>query len=122
MDKKALQKISYGLYVICSKNEQRNNGQIANAALQVTSDPPTIAVSINKQNCTHEYIQTSKTFTLSILSKKTPMKFIGTFGFQCGRDIDKFKDIAVTTGKNKVPINFIGVFLERIDNVNVLLV
>jgi len=104
MDPKALHKISYGLYVICSKNGEKINGQIANALFQVTSQPPTIAVSINKQNLTHEYIGESKVLTISILSEQTPMTFIGNFGFKSGRDIDKFKKVNYKLGKNKVPI------------------
>jgi flavin reductase (DIM6/NTAB) family NADH-FMN oxidoreductase RutF len=104
MNKKALHKISYGLYIISSLKDQRFNGQIANSLFQVTSEPPTIAVSINKQNCTHEYIEYSKKFTVSILSENTPMKFIGIFGFQCGRDINKFIDVSYRIGKTKTPI------------------
>ena len=104
INRNALQKISYGLYVICSKDNNRFNGQIANAVFQVTAEPPTIAVSINKENCTHEYIEKSKIFTVSILSEETPMNFIGTFGFQCGRTIDKFKDVTYTVGKTTAPI------------------
>lgn len=104
MDRKALHKISYGLYVICSKNNGKINGQIANSLFQVTSEPPAIAVSINKQNLTHEYIEKSKCFTVSVLSENTPMSFIGNFGFKSGRDIDKFKDIDYKLGKDKVPI------------------
>ena len=104
MEKKALHKISYGLYVVCSKNNEKINGQIANAIFQVTSEPPTIALSINKQNFTHEYITKSKVFTISVLSQETPMKFIGTFGFKCGRDINKFEGINYKIGKIKTPI------------------
>jgi flavin reductase (DIM6/NTAB) family NADH-FMN oxidoreductase RutF/rubredoxin len=104
MDKKALHKISYGLYVVCSKNNEKINGQVANAIFQVTAEPPTIAVSINKLNCTHEYITKSKFFTISVLSEETPMKFIGTFGFKCGRDIDKFEGVKYKLGKTKTPI------------------
>ena len=104
MDKKTLHKISYGLYVVCSKKEKRYNGQIANAVFQVTAEPPTIALSINKENLTHEYIQNSRVFTLSILSTETPMTFIGKFGFKSGRNIDKFEDTKYEIGKTKVPI------------------
>jgi len=104
MEPKALHKISYGLYVICSKNDKKINGQIANALFQVTSQPPTIAVSINKQNLTHEYIENSKCFTVSILSEDAPLTFIGNFGFKSGRDIDKFKDIKHKLDGNKVPL------------------
>jgi flavin reductase (DIM6/NTAB) family NADH-FMN oxidoreductase RutF/rubredoxin len=104
MDPKTLHKISYGLYIICSKNGEKINGQIANALFQVTSQPATIAVSINKQNLTHEYIKKSNCFTVSILSENTPMGFIGNFGFKSGRDIDKFKDVDYKLGANQVPL------------------
>ena len=81
MDKKALHKISYGLYVLCSKKEDKFNGQIGNAIFQVTSEPPTVAISINKKNLTHDYIKKSKVFTVSVLNQETPMTFIGNFGF-----------------------------------------
>ncbi len=104
MDPKALHKISYGLYVICSRKKEEINGQIANSLFQVTSQPSTIAVSINKQNLTHEYIENSGLFTVSVLSENTPINFIGKFGFKSGRDIDKFKDVNYKFGKTKVPI------------------
>ena len=87
MNEKTLHKISYGLYIICSKKRDKINGQIANALFQVTTEPPTIAVSINKKNLTHEFIEKSKVFTVSVLSEKTPMKLIGTFGFKSDRYI-----------------------------------
>jgi len=104
MERKALHKISYGLYVVCSKDKDKNNGQIANAIFQVTAEPPTIALSINKLNCTHDYLKKSKLFSISVLSENTPMKFIGTFGFKCGREVDKFEGVEFKYGKTKVPI------------------
>ena len=104
MNPKALYQISYGLYVVSSRKENKFNGQIANTVFQITSEPPTIAVSINKQNLTHQFIQENGKFAVSILSKDTPMKFIGHFGFKSGREIDKFKDINFKIGDNGVPI------------------
>ncbi|MFW6120584.1 MAG: rubredoxin [Petrotogales bacterium] len=104
MNGRALQKISYGLYIVCSKKGEKINGQIANAVFQVTSEPPTIAVSINKQNLTYEYIEHSKVFTMSILCDKAPMTYIGTFGYNSGRNIDKFKDVKYKIGKTGAPI------------------
>ncbi len=85
--------LSYGLYVVASKNDDRINGQIANTVLQISSDPVTVAVSINKQNLTHEFITASGKFSVSILAQETPLEFIGHFGFNSGRDLDKFADI-----------------------------
>jgi flavin reductase (DIM6/NTAB) family NADH-FMN oxidoreductase RutF/rubredoxin len=104
MERKTFHKISYGLYIVCSKNKEKTNGQIANALFQVTSEPPTIAVSINKQNLTHEFITNSNVFTVSILDKNTPLTLIGTFGFKSGRDIDKFKNIKYKLGTTQAPI------------------
>lgn len=104
MNYKTLHKISYGLYVVSSKKENKFNGQIANTVFQVIAEPPTIAVSINKQNLTHQFIQKSRKFAISILSKETPMKFIGHFGFKSGKEIDKFKDVNYKVGNADVPI------------------
>ena len=104
MNHKALHNCSYGLYVISSRKGDRLNGQIANTVVQVASDPPTIAVSINKQNLTHEFISASKVFTASILLQDTPLSFIGHFGFKSGREVDKFKDVNYRLGDNKAPI------------------
>ena len=104
MNKSAFYKLSYGLYVITSGKEGRFNGQIANTVFQVTSDPPTVAVSINKQNFTHELISASRRFAVSILEETTPMTMIGRFGFKCGRDIDKFEGIGTRVGKTGIPI------------------
>ena len=123
MDKKTLHKISYGLYIVCSKNNDKYNGQIANAVFQVTAEPATIAISINKQNLTHGYIEKSKAFTMSILSVEAPLTFIGKFGFKSGRDINKFKDTDFHIGRLNVPIvkNYsIGCIEgEVIDKINV---
>jgi len=101
---KALYQISYGLYVVSSRKSDKFNGQIANTVFQITSEPPTIAVSINKQNLTHQFIKESQKFAVSVLSKDTPMKFIGHFGFRSGREIDKFEDVNYKIGDNDIPI------------------
>ena len=114
MDLKALRKIGYGLYIVSSKKGDRFNGQIANTVFQVTSEPPAMAVCLNKQNLTNEFIKESGVFTVSILSKETPMKLIGHFGFKSGREIDKFKNVKYKVGVTGAPIvleNTIG-YLE----------
>jgi flavin reductase (DIM6/NTAB) family NADH-FMN oxidoreductase RutF/rubredoxin len=104
MDLKALYRLGYGLYIVSSHKGQRFNGQVANTVFQITSQPPTIAVSINKENLTYEYIRQSQVFTVSILAQDTPLAFIGHFGFKSGRDIDKFKGIKHKIGVTKAPI------------------
>jgi len=104
MDLKALYKLGYGLYVVCSKKGDKLNGQIANTVFQVCAEPPIIAVALNKQNLTNEFVSTSKVFTVSILSQDTPLSFIGNFGFKSGRDVDKLKGINYKLGETGAPI------------------
>ncbi|MCK4524188.1 flavin reductase, partial [candidate division WOR-3 bacterium] len=84
MNTKVLHKINYGLYIISSKKNNKLNGQIANTVFQITSDPKTIAISINKENLTHECIEDMEAFSVSILSEQATMPFIGKFGFKSG--------------------------------------
>ncbi|WXG46794.1 MAG: flavin reductase [Candidatus Atabeyarchaeum deiterrae] len=104
MNTDTFRRICCGMFVVSSKKEGRFNGQICNSLFQVTSEPPEIVASINKQNLTHSYIQTSKVYTATILSTETPMTFIGTFGFKSGRDVDKFKNAKYRVGVTGAPI------------------
>jgi flavin reductase (DIM6/NTAB) family NADH-FMN oxidoreductase RutF/rubredoxin len=104
MDVKALYKISYGLYVVTSRKGEKLNGQIANTVFQITSEPPTVAVSINKHNLTWEFIKESRVFAVSVLCQDTPLDFIGRFGFKSGRDINKLEGINYKIGQTKAPI------------------
>ena len=104
MDLQALYKIGYGIYIVCSRKGNRFNGQIANTLFQITSEPPTVAVSINKKNLTHEFITESKVFTASVLAQETPLPFIGQFGFKSGRDTNKLENVQYKTGVTGAPV------------------
>lgn len=104
LDAKALYKISYGLYIITSKKGEQINGQIANTVFQISSNPATVAVSINKQNLTNEFIKESKVFGVSILAQEAPLSIVGHFGFKSGRDIDKFQGVSYKKGSSGVPV------------------
>lgn len=104
MNRAALHKISYGLYIVTSGQEGKFNGQIANSIVQATSKPATLAICINRENYTHELIRQSKIFTVSIVSEEAPMTFIGLFGFKSGRDVDKLKEVNTKIGVTGVPI------------------
>lgn len=104
MDLKALHKIGYGLYVVTSVKGEKLNGQIANTVFQITSEPPTVAVSINKSNLTWEFIRESRVFAVSVLCQDTPLDFIGRFGFKSGRDTDKLEGVDYKIGQTKAPI------------------
>lgn len=90
--------------MVTTKAEDKINGQIANTIFQITAEPPTIAISINKLNLTHEYIQKSGIFAVNILDIETPLSLIGNFGFKSGRDLNKFNGISFKTGLNGSPI------------------
>jgi flavin reductase (DIM6/NTAB) family NADH-FMN oxidoreductase RutF len=100
----ALFKLGYGLYIVSSKNGDKLNGQIANTVFQITSEPPTVAVSINKKNLTWEFIKASKVFAVSVISQDTPLPFIGKFGFKSGRDGDKLAGVNYKIGQTGAPI------------------
>jgi len=104
MDPKALFKISYGLYLITSKKGEQINGQTANALIQVTAEPPAIAIGLNRKNLTYEFVKESRVFAVSILSQDTPLNFIGQFGFKSGRDINKFDQVNYKLGNTGAPI------------------
>lgn len=93
MNKQAFRNLSYGVYVISTLDGDRHTGCIANSAMQITSSPASIAVSINHDNYTNSCIKKSGKFALSILSEKSAPEIIGKFGFQSGRDTDKFSDV-----------------------------
>jgi flavin reductase (DIM6/NTAB) family NADH-FMN oxidoreductase RutF/rubredoxin len=104
MDRKALYKINYGMFVVTSKKDGKFNGQIANTVFQTTAEPPMIAICLNKENLTHEYVRASQVAAISVLSVETPMEFIGRFGFRSGRDIDKLEGPNYQFGVVGVPI------------------
>jgi flavin reductase (DIM6/NTAB) family NADH-FMN oxidoreductase RutF/rubredoxin len=104
MDINVLHNISYGVYIVSSHKDKSFNAQIVNTAFQVTSLPVTIAISISKQNLTHEFIESSSSFAISILAEETPLSFIGKFGFKSGRQEDKFKDVKFKVFDSGCPI------------------
>jgi flavin reductase (DIM6/NTAB) family NADH-FMN oxidoreductase RutF/rubredoxin len=104
INERALHKLGYGMYIVGSRKDGKLNAQIANTVFQITTNPPTIAVSINKKNLTHEFIKTSRVFSASVLCQGTPLPFIGRFGFKSGRDINKLEGINYKIGVTKSPI------------------
>ncbi len=90
-------KLSYGLFVVTAKadtgsGELKDNGCITNTAIQVTSEPNRISLAVNKANLTHDMIKKSGEFTVSILSEAADFEIFKHFGFQSGKNTDKFAD------------------------------
>lgn len=89
-DLTALFHIGYGLYVVTSNDGNRDNGLIVNTVTQVTNTPNRIAVTINKANYSHDVIKRTGIMNINCLSVDAPFSVFETFGFQSGRDADKF--------------------------------
>ena len=105
MNNGAMFKLSYGLFVVTANQGGKDNGCITNTAIQVASEPNTISLSINKANLTHDMILETGVFTVSVLSTAADFSIYKRFGFQSGRDVDKFEDFKdVTRGKNGILI------------------
>lgn len=92
MDMKAMYKLSYGLFVLTAKRGDKDNGCITNTAIQVTSEPNRISIAVNKANYTHDMVLETGKFNVSIISEKADFDLFKHFGFQSGRDVDKFAD------------------------------
>ena len=92
IDTTALFKLSYGLFVLTAREGKKDNGCIINTAVQITSSPCRISITVNKQNYTHDMIVRTDAFNLSVLTEETPMKVFEHFGFRSGKNINKFAD------------------------------
>ena len=99
-DTDALSQIGYGLYVLTTNDGSRDNGCIVNAVMQVTSTPIVIAVAVSKQNYTCGIIRKTKEFNINSLTEDTPFEVFRHFGYQSGRDTDKFAGCTPDRSKN----------------------
>lgn len=90
MDERAMLQLSYGLFVLTAKEGEKDNGCIINTATQVTASPNRISVAVNKSNLTHDMVVHTGQLTLSILSEAADFEIFKRFGFQNGRETDKF--------------------------------
>ena len=93
MNKNVIRSLSYGVYIVSTLDGNRPTGCVANSAMQITSEPATIAISVNHDNYTNSCIAKSGKFALSIMSEQSDPGLIGTFGFQSGKDVNKFDGV-----------------------------
>ena len=92
VDPTAMFKLSYGLFVLTAKDGEKDNGCIINTVMQVTDVKKRIAIAVNKANYTHDMIKKTGVFNVSVLTTEAPFKLFKQFGFQSGRDTDKFAE------------------------------
>ena len=95
-DPKAMYALSYGLFVLTARRGEQDNGCIINTGIQVTSQPNRVLIAVNKSNFTHDMILETGAFNLSVLTEKADFSLFQRFGFQSGRDVDKFQGFAHT--------------------------
>ena len=100
IDANALFKIEYGLYVVTVKGEELDNGLILNSVVQVTAAPLGVAVTVNKQNYSHDLIKSSGIMNICSLNEKTPFSLFQNFGMQSGRDAYKFIGVNAARSQN----------------------
>ena len=109
-DMTALYKLGYGLYVVTSNDGKKDNGLIVNTVSQVADNPNKIAVTINKANYSHHVIKQTGVMNVNCLTVDAPFKVFEVFGFQSGRNVDKFADCTPLRADNGL------VFLPRYIN------
>ena len=103
MEKKALYNLSYGVFMLSTRSGEKVNGCITNTCMQVANNPIRIAISVLNSNYTCDLIKESGIFALSLLDVNCSFETIKHFGFQSGRDVDKFGNITPPTDCNDVP-------------------
>lgn len=91
MNGSAMYKLGCGLYVLSAKDENKDNACIINTAIQVTSSPNRIAVTVNKNNYTHQMIKNTGVFNISVISEKADFSLFKRFGFSSGLNTDKLE-------------------------------
>lgn len=94
MDEKAMFKLSYGLFVLTAREADKDNGCIINTAIQAASAPNQLSICVNKANYTHDMIQRTGEFTVSVLSQNVGFEMFKHFGFQSGNNVNKFEDFS----------------------------
>lgn len=103
MNEKSLYKLSCGLYIISSSYEDKISGCVANTLQQVTSSPIQLSITLNKENYTEQLIEKSGKFNAVVVSQNIDMDVIRRFGFQSGKDIDKYEGITHREDRQQIP-------------------
>jgi flavin reductase (DIM6/NTAB) family NADH-FMN oxidoreductase RutF len=104
MNLEAFFKVTYGLFVVSTKSDDKLYGYISNTVFQVTAEPARFAITCSKNNHTCGMILHSGVFAFSVLQQETRPDIIGTFGYRTGKDIDKFAKFNFMTGKTGSPV------------------
>ncbi len=107
-DPSAMFKLTYGLFVLTAREGDKDNGCIVNTVSQLTSSPNRVTVAVNKANYTHDMILRTGEFNASILTEDVPFELFRHYGFQSGRDVDKFEGVEMPRTSNGI-VYLVGV-------------
>ena len=91
IEKEAMYKITYGLFMLTTTDGEKQNGCIVNTVSMLTDNPKRIVVFVNKANYSETLLKKTGIFNVSVLSESVPFDVFKQFGFQSGRDVDKFE-------------------------------
>ena len=100
IEREAMYKLTYGLFMLTTTDGQKQNGCIVNTVSMLTDNPTRIVVFVNKANYSEELLRKTGVFNVSILSESAPFDIFKQFGFQSGRDVDKFEGGMYATSEN----------------------
>ena len=100
IEREAMYKITYGLFMLTTTDGQKQNGCIVNTVSMITDNPTRIVVFVNKANYSEELLRKTGVFNVSILTESTPFDTFKQFGFQSGRNVDKFEGGMYATSEN----------------------
>lgn len=104
MDQTALFTLTYGVFILGAEHNGAKNACIINTCTQLTQEPKRISITVLKSNLTHDMVDASKKFSISVLGKHAKLETIGHFGFQSGRDVNKLETVPYKVGQMGVPI------------------
>ncbi len=100
IEKEAMYKLTYGLFVLTTTDGEKQNGCIVNTVSMITDSPKRITIFVNKANYTEELLRKTKICNVSVLTEKTPFDVFRQFGFVSGREVDKFAGKEYPTTEN----------------------
>ena len=118
IEKEAMYKITYGLFVLTTTDGEKQNGCIVNTVSMITDSPKRITVYVNKANYSESLLRKTGVFNVSVLTEKTPFDVFKQFGFASGRDVDKFADGSYPTTENG--LNYIAEYSNAVMSAKVI--
>ena len=113
VDPLAMFKLSYGLFVLTARDGDKDNGCIINTTVQITETPMRVTIAVNKSNYTHDMVLKTGEFNISVLSQDAPFRVFQHFGFQSGKDVNKFEG-CTTEERTKNGIAFVPKFTNGV--------